>query len=259
MTTQSNHNHSDHQPGEPLEDLILRMGGRKITAFTIPKEGPTKEAKRKAKQRAEERKDGDTQFYITMTTDKVARETVRAVAAAVKNPQTRSMVSAVVAGDPFFRRIFDATTEGDFETGDSGETSRAFREGLRSVIDDLVRDESAIQLIRRILAEPALAALCAEIAQRQDLKELVATVVDRPKLIDPLLALSKVDDNTLLFIDTMIRSPAFVDAARNSESNASLRAAVAGAIRNPLAVKKIVSALDARGIKASMLRWIFAL
>jgi hypothetical protein len=167
MTTQSNHNHSDHQPGEPLEDLILRMGGRKITAFTVPEEGPTKDAKRKAKQRAEERKDGDTQFYLTMTTDKVARETVRAVAAAVKNPQIRAMVSAVVAGDPFFRRIFDATTiaEGDLETGDgSGETSRDFREGLRSVIDDLIRNESAVELIRRILAEPALAVSCTEIA-----------------------------------------------------------------------------------------------
>jgi hypothetical protein len=262
MTAQSNHNHSDHQREESLGDYILRKGGKRITSYALPEVGPTKEAKRKAKQRAEERKDGDTQFYITMTKDKVARETVRAVAAAVKNPQVRSIISAVVAGDPFFRRIFDATTivEDNLETsGGFGETNRDFRDGLRSVIDDLVRNKSALELIRRILAEPALAALSTEIAQRQDLKELVTAAVDRPQLVDRLWTLSKAEDNTLLFIDSIIRSPAFVDAVRNAGSNPLLRASVEGAVRHPLVVTKAVSTSNAGGIKARMLRWVLAL
>jgi hypothetical protein len=257
MTTQSNQYQSDHQSGEPLGDYILRKGGTRITSYIIPKEGPTKAAKRKANQRAKEKANGDSQFYIVMTEDKDARETVRAVAAAVKdNPKVRSTISAIAAGDRFLQRVFDSVTDDGLEAGDGDKkVTRDFRDGLRSVIDELLRDKNQLEPIRRILSQPGLAALLSELAEAQDLNVLAAAV-SRPQLTKTILALSKADDSTLLSVDIIMRSPAFAETVRNAEVDPLIRPAVTGAILNPIAVTKLISILDVGGIWAQILRLI---
>jgi hypothetical protein len=127
-----------------------------------------------------------------------------------KNKGIRSAIAAVATRDPFLQLLIDVTkiVEEKSETEDGhGPMDRAARECRRSAIETVINNEVVFEIIRQILADPTLAPLFAEIAHRQELKELVAAAVNRPDLAETLSAVSKADDSTLLCVAWLIRSP----------------------------------------------------
>lgn len=261
MATHSHDQPRDEASVEPLADLLRRKGAKQIRAWILPPE-PSPESRRKAAQRARQEKGGETQINLVMTNNEDARALVRAVAEAVRDPQIRSTIAAVANGDPWLQRIVDVTklAEDNLENDAAhGQTDHESREHLRSVIETVIDNELVFGLIRQIMATPTLAALLVEISRRDDLKELVTAAVKRPALAETLWALSKAEDNTLLNVAYVIRSPKIVETVRNVASNPLVGSAVAGAIRAPKAVSSAVSVLEAGGIRARILSWILGL
>lgn len=92
MTTHQQNQSQEETDEEPLTDLLRRKGMKKISALMAP--DATKESKRKATERARRmQEDGETQINFMMIVG--CKATVRAVAAAVRDPQVHSAIAAV--------------------------------------------------------------------------------------------------------------------------------------------------------------------